>query len=95
MGEAFRFKPGEELSAAKNGDRLLTIQQVSELTGLAVGTLYHFASESRIPTTRLSKRCLRFRLSDLTKWIDELTEYPDGMEKEKTWSLKQSAKVSS
>jgi excisionase family DNA binding protein len=57
-------------------ERLLTIREVSEITGLAVGSLYHLASDGRIPTTRLSKRCLRFRLSALKRWWDERSEYP-------------------
>jgi excisionase family DNA binding protein len=55
-------------------ERLLTIQEVSELTGLAVGTLYHFVSQKRIPVVRLSKRCIRFRYSDLLDWIQTLTQ---------------------
>lgn len=57
-------------------DRLLTITEAAELTGLAVGTLYHLVSENRIPVTRLSRRCIRFRLSDLHRWWEELTEPP-------------------
>ena len=56
------------------GERLLTIQEVSEWTGLAVGTLYHFVSQQRIPVVRLSKRCIRFRYSDLDLWISSLTQ---------------------
>jgi excisionase family DNA binding protein len=56
------------------GERLLTIQEVSEWTGLAVGTLYHFVSQQRIPVVRLSKRCIRFRYSDLVLWISSLTQ---------------------
>jgi excisionase family DNA binding protein len=59
-----------------NDDRLLTIKEVSKLTGLAVGTLYHLAAEGRIPATRLSRRCLRFRLSALKKWLDDSSQYP-------------------
>jgi excisionase family DNA binding protein len=55
-------------------DKLLTINEVSELTGLAVGTLYHFVSEKRIPVVRLSKRCIRFRKVDLSDWIQTLTQ---------------------
>lgn len=55
-------------------ERLLTIQEVSEWTGLAVGTLYHFVSQQRIPVVRLSKRCIRFRYSDLLDWIQTLTQ---------------------
>lgn len=54
-------------------DRLLTIHEVSEWTGLAVGTIYHLVSQKRIPVVRLSKRCLRFRCSDLLDWIKTLT----------------------
>jgi excisionase family DNA binding protein len=57
-----------------SSDRLLTIDEVAELTGLAIGTLYHFVSEKRIPVVRLSKRCIRFRQSDLAHWIQTLTQ---------------------
>jgi excisionase family DNA binding protein len=63
-------------------DRLLTIKEVSKLTGLAVGTLYHLAAEGRIPATRLSRRCLRFRLSALKKWLDDASQYPSPRSKE-------------
>jgi excisionase family DNA binding protein len=55
-------------------DRLLTINEVSALTGLAVGTLYHFVCQKRIPVVRLSKRCIRFRLSSLERWFEDLDE---------------------
>jgi excisionase family DNA binding protein len=55
-------------------ERLLTINEVADLTGLAVGTLYHFVSQKRIPVVRLSKRCIRFRQSDLSDWIQGLTQ---------------------
>lgn len=57
-----------------SADRLLTIKEVSGLTGLAVGTLYHLVSQRRIPVVRLSKRCIRFRQSDLSDWIQTLTQ---------------------
>lgn len=61
-------------SHSPSGDRLLTINEVAELTGLTVGTLYHFVSQRRIPVVRLSKRCIRFRHSDLSHWIQTHTE---------------------
>jgi excisionase family DNA binding protein len=57
-----------------SADRLLTIDEVAELTGLAAGTLYHFVSQKRIPVVRLSKRCIRFRQSDLSNWFQTLTQ---------------------
>jgi excisionase family DNA binding protein len=55
-------------------DRLLTIKEVAELTGLQVGSLYHLVSQKRIPVVRISSRCIRFRLSSLESWFAELTE---------------------
>lgn len=53
---------------------LLTVREVSTLTGLTVGTLYHLVSQQRIPVVRLSARCIRFRISDLERWISRMTE---------------------
>jgi len=53
---------------------LLTISELAEMIGLAVGTIYHMVSEERIPVVRLSGRCIRFRKSDIEDWIDSLTE---------------------
>jgi excisionase family DNA binding protein len=53
---------------------LLTVQEVAELTGFSVGTLYHRVSQHRIPFVRLSRRCIRFRRCDLDAWIREATE---------------------
>lgn len=61
-------------------NRLLTIQQASGFLGLTVGTLYQFVSQKRIPVVRISRRCIRFRLSDLSSWIDQLTEHPVSFE---------------
>lgn len=62
------------ISETTRGESLLTIKEVSKMTGLTVGTLYHFVSQQRIPVVRLSKRCIRFRYSDLLNWIQTLTE---------------------
>ena len=59
----------EPTSAAK----LLNVQEAAEYLGLAPGTVYHMISEERMPVTRLSKRCVRFRLDDLDKWLEERT----------------------
>jgi excisionase family DNA binding protein len=57
-------------SLAQSGGRLLlTIQEVAELTGFSVGTLYHFISQRRIPFVRISSRCVRFERSALDSWI--------------------------
>lgn len=53
---------------------LLNVREVSAMTGLSVGTLYHFVSQHRIPVVRLSARCIRFKPADLEEWIASLTE---------------------
>jgi len=68
--------PFSERKVFDHPDRLLTIGQVAELTGLTVGSLYHYVSQKRIPAIRLSRRCLRFRLSDLQGWFEEAAVYP-------------------
>jgi excisionase family DNA binding protein len=64
-------------NAAGRPDRLLTINEVAEMTGLSVGTLYHWVSEKRIPVVRFSSRCVRFRRSDIEKWIGTHVENVD------------------
>jgi len=53
---------------------LVDIRELSVLTGVSVGTLYHWSSQGRIPCVRLSARCLRFSVSEIRKWIAELNE---------------------
>lgn len=57
----------------KYGNRLLTITEVAEITGLAVGSLYHLVSERRIPVIALSRRCIRFHPQQLDDWLNGLT----------------------
>lgn len=51
--------------------RLLKIDEVAKLFGLSIGTVYHLVSQGRLPCIRLSKRCLRFRESDLASLVEE------------------------
>jgi len=50
---------------------LLTAREVAALTGFSEGTIRHWVSELRIPVVRISARCVRFRRSDLDRWIAE------------------------
>lgn len=67
-------KPGDAVPETSAGDRLLTITEVAELTRLSVGTLYHFVSQHRIPVVRLSRRCVRFRRSQIFHWWEDLSQ---------------------
>jgi excisionase family DNA binding protein len=77
MAESTKRALGAGRTFASAPDRLLTVKEVASLTGLAVGTLYHFVSQGRIPVVRISPRCLRFRESDLQRWFDALTCGPE------------------
>lgn len=48
---------------------LLTYKQASGFLQIQLGTLYSLVSQRRIPHIRLSNRMVRFRRSDIEKWI--------------------------
>jgi predicted DNA-binding transcriptional regulator AlpA len=60
---------------------LIDIHELSQLTGIAIGTLYHWVgSGTRIPCVRLSARCLRFRREEIIEWINQLCNEQRGSE---------------
>ena len=52
-----------------NDDRLLHVREAAQFLGVEPTSLYHMVSRDSVPCIRLSKRCLRFRKSDLEAWI--------------------------
>ena len=54
-------------------EKLLTIRELAERLNIAEGTAYHWLSEGRLHCVRFSKRCVRFRESDVQKLLDELS----------------------
>jgi excisionase family DNA binding protein len=48
--------------------RLLDITEVSEYTGLTVGTLYVWVSQRKIPFVKIG-RLTKFDIRDLDRWI--------------------------
>lgn len=55
--------------------RLLTIQEVSEYTGLATSTLYTMVSQRRIPYVKVG-RLTKFDVTLLDQWIKQSTVMP-------------------
>jgi excisionase family DNA binding protein len=53
-------------------DRLLTVRELAERLGISLGTVYHWLSQGRLPAIRFSKRCVRFRESDVQQLLDQL-----------------------
>ncbi len=59
------------------GDRLLTVQQVAQITGQAVTTLNRarvHGTSNAPPFVKIGKS-VRYRLSTVQKWIDGQQEY--------------------
>lgn len=52
--------------------RLLTIQQVCELTSLAEATIYRDMKAGTFPEARYVGRSARWRADDVQRWIDNL-----------------------
>ena len=52
--------------------RLLTADEVAELTGLSVETLAQWRSQKKgMPYVKISRNCVRYRQSDLDGWLAE------------------------
>ncbi len=55
-------------------EKLLTIRELAERLSIAEGTAYHWLSEGRLRCVRFSKRCVRFRESDVQELLQQLTD---------------------
>jgi excisionase family DNA binding protein len=55
-------------------ERLLTVNELAKLLNISSGTVYHWISEDRLPVVRFSKRCVRFRESDVQLLLDSLSQ---------------------
>ena len=64
----------QQITPAPSQVGLLTVVEAAVFLGLSVGTVYHMISEHRLPVVRISRRCIRFRVSDLERWVREHTE---------------------
>ena len=52
---------------------VMRIGEAAEFLATSKGTLYHWVSEGRVPVIRISKRCIRFRGSELEKGLAAMT----------------------
>jgi predicted DNA-binding transcriptional regulator AlpA len=69
-----RSKVQESVSVGEANEKLLiNIKELSALTGIKIGTLYHWVSENRVPHTKLSQRCVRFSVPAIRGWLAELS----------------------
>jgi len=47
--------------------QLLTIEQLADFTQLKVTSLYRLSRDGKIPTVRISKKCIRFDPAEVLK----------------------------
>lgn len=63
----------EELQAASHSDRLLTAEQVAVKLGYSdVRSVYRLRREKKLQAVNLGENSLRFRLSEINRFIDGL-----------------------
>jgi excisionase family DNA binding protein len=64
------------MNPSETNQRLLNVADAAAWLGIARGTLYQWLSANKkgLPAIRLSRRCVKFRVSDLERWLDECTK---------------------
>jgi excisionase family DNA binding protein len=49
--------------------RLINISELSAWLGMAIGTLYNWTSERRIPFKKVGPRSVRFAVDEIEEWL--------------------------
>lgn len=57
-----------------NTNRLLTAKEIARFLNLSHTTIYKMSRLKTIPCVRLPNKILRFRLSDINRWLQERTD---------------------
>jgi predicted DNA-binding transcriptional regulator AlpA len=71
MASAAKIVAMDRQAPAASG-RLLTANDVAQITGLSVETLAQWRSQRRgIPFVKLSRNVVRYRQADLDAWVSE------------------------
>jgi excisionase family DNA binding protein len=50
-------------------EKLLSVDELSEMLGVTKATIYSWTSQNKIPHVKLSKRLLKFREKEIIDWI--------------------------
>ena len=56
-------------SLLENSKQLLTYEQLSSWLGLSVSSLEKYVHRNEIPAVRISRKAIRFRVSDIEHWL--------------------------
>jgi excisionase family DNA binding protein len=57
-------------------DKLLNKKEVASLLGVSVKAIDKWVGEQRIPFLRLSRKCIRFRPSEIQSYLNKLKVKP-------------------
>jgi excisionase family DNA binding protein len=55
-------------------DRLLTVRELADHLRVTQTSVYRWLAADRLPAIRFSKRCVRFRESEVQKMLDQLAQ---------------------
>jgi predicted DNA-binding transcriptional regulator AlpA len=65
------YKYSEEEGPLSNGDTLLTVKRVSEITGISINTLNQWRSKKRnIPYIKIGGRFVRYSSNEVIKYLE-------------------------
>jgi len=51
-------------------EKLLDIDELSQILGVKKSTVYNWISQNKIPHIKIGKRILKFRAKDIEAWIE-------------------------
>jgi excisionase family DNA binding protein len=71
----------KSITIGESSEELLTYQQVQAEFSLPRGTLFFWVHNHHIPHLRLGPRTVRFRRSELRRWLDARAVTPKSTEK--------------
>ena len=70
------------MSVDINLERLLTVQDISSLLGVKKSYVYHLTYQKKIPHIKINGHHLRFRQSDIDKWLQSQEVHIVGIQEE-------------
>ncbi len=64
-------------------DKLLTVKDVCKIFNIERATLYSWISKKRIPVVKISGRMVRFKMSEIERWLSQKSQNEEGRKAEK------------
>ncbi len=57
-------------------EKLLSIDDLSEILGVKKATIYSWTSQDKIPYIKLNKRLIKFKESEILEWLQKMSIEP-------------------